>query len=214
VSTDGGFPLARLSRTLASSWWRDVGGGSWTSTGPAGWRPRTPSAAARARGAVASRAAPARAGTRPGGGEALQGPLRRRPLPPCLRDWKHAGVALVRSPERTPGRDSDAGGHSRAAPEEQEDAPQAPPQELLELTLGRLEEAVDQGEPQTVKSLLGPSSTASKWRAVTRSARSFVDGVRIASGQRRGTGIEPACQLFTGTLVLKTRGPTRRPDPS
>ncbi len=27
-------------------------------------------------------------------------------------------------------------------------------------------------------------------------------------------GIEPACQLFTGTLVLKTRGPTRRPDPS
>ena len=30
-----------------------------------------------------------------------------------------------------------------------------PPQELLELTLSCLEEALDQGEPQTVKSLLG-----------------------------------------------------------
>src|SRR5918996_5882251 len=37
-------------------------------------------------------------------------------------------------------------------------------------------------------------------------------GVRTPFGSRRGTGIEPACQLFTSTLVLKTRGPTRRPD--
>ena len=43
---------------------------------------------------------------------------------------------------------------------------------------------------------------------------SFVPGVLTTFPSRRGTGIEPACQLFTGTLVLKTRGPTRRPDPS
>jgi hypothetical protein len=38
---------------------------------------------------------------------------------------------------------------------EQENSPEAPTQELVELALSRLEDALDQGEPQTVKSLLG-----------------------------------------------------------
>jgi site-specific DNA recombinase len=75
---------------------------------------------------------------------------------------------------------------------EQEGSPQAPPEELLELAVTRLEEAVDHGEPQTVKSLL--SALIDRVEVEGRHAiRPIirVDGVRIVSGQRRRTGIEP-----------------------
>jgi hypothetical protein len=75
---------------------------------------------------------------------------------------------------------------------DQEAAPEAPPQELLDRAVSRLEEAVDQGEPQTVKALLG--ALIDRVEVEGRHAiRPFirVDGVRIVSGQRRRTGIEP-----------------------
>jgi hypothetical protein len=53
---------------------------------------------------------------------------------------------------------------------EQEGAPQAP-RELLELTLSRLEKAVDQGEPQTVKSLLGALTERVEVGGAARSGR-------------------------------------------
>ncbi len=79
---------------------------------------------------------------------------------------------------------------------ERQGSPQAPSQELLELAVTQLEEAVDQGEPQTVKSFLGALidrvevEGRHEIRPVIR-----VDGVRIVSGQRRRTGIEPAHRL-------------------
>ena len=88
---------------------------------------------------------------------------------------------------------------------EKEESPQAPPKELLELAVTRLEEAVDQGEPQTVKSLLG----ALIYRVEVEGRLAIrpvirVDGVRIVSGQRRRTGIEPAHRGSPGAPVLKT----------
>lgn len=76
---------------------------------------------------------------------------------------------------------------------EKEESPQAPPKELLELAVTRLEEAVDHGEPQTVKSLLGAliDRVEVEGRHAIRPVIR-VDGVRIVSGQRRRTGIEPA----------------------
>jgi hypothetical protein len=56
---------------------------------------------------------------------------------------------------------------------DREGAPEAPSQKLLELAATRLEEAVDHGEPQTVKSLLGALIDRVEGRAATRSAPSF-----------------------------------------
>jgi hypothetical protein len=90
---------------------------------------------------------------------------------------------------------------------EQEGAPQAPPQELVELTVSRLEEAIDQGEPQTVKSrlaaLIDRVEGSHGIRPIIR-----VDGVRFVSGQRRRTGIEPrrvAASPPAGEIGLRVR---------
>ena len=95
---------------------------------------------------------------------------------------------------------------------EKEESPQAPPKELLELAVTRLEEAVDQGEPQTVKSLLG----ALIYRVEVEGRLAIrpvirVDGVRIVSGQRRRTGIEPRsgsrAAAWAGEMASGPAGP-------
>ena len=88
---------------------------------------------------------------------------------------------------------------------ERGNAPEVPPQELLDRALSRPEEAVDQGEPQTVKSLLGAliDRVEVEGRHAIRPIIR-VDGVRIVSGQRRRTGIEPAHRGSLGAPVLKT----------